>query len=1309
MVKRCAYGLMLSASFCIGLPQSTLAEQPRLIKEFRTEPAESLLSPGPLGKIDGYVYFRAVEPDYGAELWRSDGTSEGTTLFIDLWAGPASSNPQPIIQIGNVIFFSATDQAAGEELWRTDGTKEGTFRLGDLSPGRSLSLLDWAAAGSRLFFALRPGRYEKDELWITDGTREGTSRVRKMGVYDLTAVGDRVFFRADHTYDNQLWVSDGTEQGTVLVSPEPRVPLELFEWNGRLFFSAEDPDHGREAWLSDGTASGTRLLKDIRPGSADSNVSSCHPYGAKFKPVLLGERLFFSASDGEHGCELWVTDGTEQGTRLFLDAAPPFLSRSLGPSVAQEARFFFVSYSRLWVTDGTEQGTRRLAEDGDWESLSAVNTRSATPGGMYVNAIAPDGSGRRVFFQKVIYSGKWGTDAELWVTDGSSGGTFPLSPVGRFKWPWAELDGAYVFIGDPEGLGASPGLWRAGVAGGGGEQYYHVWPEGRPNLVFLGDLGDRVLFAAADGVHGKELWVTDGTSAGTSLLLDIHPGWWGQLEREIAAAGGLLFFRSGPDYDELTAQDRFGVELWRTDGTGAGTYRVGDLYPGPKSSDPSHLTAVGGSLFFYARDEDGRRLFITDGSRSGTRSIDGVPQRNLVGTKKYAFFRTGTRARCELWRTDGSESGTLMVSEHDDADRYDSTYRACKPNGLVNDLVFYQADHQLWRSDGSPEGTFALLRPLEEREIEHLATSGNRLYFTDRNTLWSTDGSVSGTQWLSRFLSYATRDSLTPSGSGDELFFLANDRVNGNSLWTTDGTRAGTRLVKDFRPAGDATYITEILGAAEGTVFFIVRMEPREDGGGRWLWKSDGTPAGTRLVAPLFAALVEEPVKAIDNVLYFVAKNEATGRELWRTDGTRKGTRLVADLNPGPASSAPKRLTLAGGNLFFYAKTEREGHAIWVLDTAHDPVARAPKLSSPTDLGESGPREVALLGSRLSLLDARTGAVVSSGPFAPSESWGAVDVEWMPDANGDGQADLAVLARWRSKARVFALDGLTGEVFSSKRLSGEGGPLDLEVLPDQATRDQTAFVLSRQSGAGVFGISSTAIGPEEKASPGVEIDLPKSVRAYDLEVIRAGGRDREEAGYELAVLAGSGSRQNPRVLTYDAGAGFVTGEWGLDDTLVPIDLEPLDSGPDAAKVAVLAERRSSTTATVLTLDSTTGEVSSGSLLKKKFSALDLETVPSPAGSRDQNVGVLWVSRRNEPRVGVTILDALTGEKRATVRLNGVRRPRDFAFARAGRRQAQLRIAVLGDAACGERKDRRKLAVTLWDVDTRQRIACHAVE
>lgn len=291
----------------------------------------------------------------------------------------------------------------------------------------------------------------------------------------------------------------------------------------------------------------------------------------------------------------------------------------------------------------------------------------------------------------------------------------------------------------------------------------------------------------------------------------------------------------------------------------------------------------------------------------------------------------------------------------------------------------------------------------------------------------------------------------------------------------------------------------------------------------------------------------------------------------------------------------------------------------------------------------------------------------------------------------------------------MTVDGLTGEVLSSKRLSGDGGPLELEVPPDDTSGDQTAFVLSRQNAAGAFGISSTSLGPEEKASPGIEIDLPESVRVHDLEILRAPGREGEGPRNELAVLASFGSRRSPRVLTYDANAGFPINEWKLDDTLVPIDLEPLDSGPDAAKVVVLAERRSDTTAIVTTLDPTTGEVASERQLKKKFSALDLETVPSPNGSREQSVGVLWASRRKSSRVGVTISDALTGEKRATVRFNGVRRPRDFAFARAGRRQDKLRIAVLGDAACGERKDRRTLAVTLWDVDTRQRIACHAVE
>jgi ELWxxDGT repeat protein len=127
---------------------------------------------------------------------------------------------------------------------------------------------------------------------------------------------------------------------------------------GRVFFSADDGQHGAELWVSDGAEAGTQIVKDINPiaGSLPSDIT------------LVDDRVFFSADDGQHGRELWVSDGTEAGTHLVSDINPgPMRSSPVGLLVVGDRLFFtaivpddvpFTGTTQLWMTDGTEAGTQ---------------------------------------------------------------------------------------------------------------------------------------------------------------------------------------------------------------------------------------------------------------------------------------------------------------------------------------------------------------------------------------------------------------------------------------------------------------------------------------------------------------------------------------------------------------------------------------------------------------------------------------------------------------------------------------------------------------------------------------------------------------------------------------------------------------------------------------------------------------------------------------------------------------------------------------------------------------------------------------
>ena len=130
-------------------------------------------------------------------------------------------------------------------------------------------------------------------------------------------------------------------------------------------------------------------------------------------------------------------------------------------------------------------------------------------------------------------------------------------------------------------------------------------------------IGDLLLFPADDGVHGTELWKSDGSAAGTVLLKDGYPGPASSSPRELTSVGHIVFF-CALDADH-------GSELWSSDGSPGGTRLVDDIRPGPQGSQPRSLTAAADLLFFVANDgTHGFALWRSTGTGPGTEMVAGV-------------------------------------------------------------------------------------------------------------------------------------------------------------------------------------------------------------------------------------------------------------------------------------------------------------------------------------------------------------------------------------------------------------------------------------------------------------------------------------------------------------------------------------------------------------------------------------------------------------------------------------------------------------------------------------------------------------
>ena len=253
-------------------------------------------------------------------------------------------------------------------------------------------------------------------------------------------------------------------------------------------------------------------------------------------------------------------------------------------------------------------------------------------------------------------------------------------------------------------------------------------PSSAPGV--LAALGDTLFFTANDGTHGRELWKSDGTEAGTVLVKNINPNDSarrpGSAPNSSTAVGDTLFFSA--------TDGTRGRELWKSDGTTAGTVLVKNIHPSA-SGDPGDITTVGSGFFFTADDgTHGRELWKSDGSRAGTVLVKNIAPRwaeNYYGSPHYltamgnrVFFAANDGPHgVELWRSNGTRAGTVMVRNIDTNERNDDIdYPGAMPSELtaVGGRLYFVAWHEvhgeeLWKSDGSRAGT-VLVKDIDPRE-----------------------------------------------------------------------------------------------------------------------------------------------------------------------------------------------------------------------------------------------------------------------------------------------------------------------------------------------------------------------------------------------------------------------------------------------------------------------------------------------------------------------------------------------------------------------------------------------------------------
>lgn len=808
----------------------------------------------------GKIFFSSGNLTSGSnyEPWVSDGTAAGTFMLKDIYSGSSGSYPRDFTQGPNgLTFFIADDGTTtlssigtnvsnGAELWATDGTSDGTYKVKDINTyiyvhsngshyTAQSNINSLKTCGTKLYFSATDNSFSNyNELWVTDGTAAGTQEVKDInqtttpisyGLYsstlnntiaagtlmtqastpqNLTCMNGTLYFAADDGYGRTLWRSDGTTAGTYMVRPaadgnSPSVPNTMAVLGNRLIFSAQAFNYGPnlenlgiELWTSDGTSAGTTLLKDINPAL---NASS-----APGNFTLFNSQIFFTATDSR-GTELWKTDGTTVGTLFVKDV------NLTAPGASGSPRYLYVWNNKLFFTanDGIN-GEELWSSAGTGVTTSLV--KDVFPGISDMLDISNNLSNQPFFAgtnnSLVFVANSPIYGQEMWITDGTEVNTEIL------------LD-----------LNTLPGSANAHDA-----------------IAFNG----KIYFSAASAYFGQELWSTDLTTGNTVQVADIWPGASSGLDSSasyFSVYNGRLYFAA--------RSPSASWELWSTDGTTEGTSMVVDLYApvqGTVSYGPTYMTVCNGKLFFNQQGTGIYGTVITLFSYNGT-AVTQVSSKNLYAKHITCFnnnlyfngYNSTTGQRdYEVWKSDGTNAGTVLFYDAFQATCSTQNCSSQPANFTVanNNLYFtatnnYISGNELYMTDGTTVTLFDLVPGTSPSGPVYLRSFNGELWFRASLSAYGADFvSHDGTTFTYRDVTPGSTGTYVDTNvvvSDGRLWYRGNTATEGYELHSSDGTTSNTGIFEDLTPGATHTSISA-LTAVGGVLMYntydsVMGSQPR--------------------------------------------------------------------------------------------------------------------------------------------------------------------------------------------------------------------------------------------------------------------------------------------------------------------------------------------------------------------------------------------------------------------------------------------------------------------------------------------------
>jgi ELWxxDGT repeat protein len=776
------------------------------------------LDPGQVVRTSGANGFFELRPgvvlfsasgEFGQELWVTDGTPGGAHLLADLAPGPDSSYPGRFFHIGALAGFLASDGAGVFNLWSTDGTAAGTRRVAPGHPNQNV-VANTTGTFAIVQLANPPSAWD---LFEWDG----------VSLQALTTVGQQMIQAV--ASDTTIFISfpsfvTSTALDGFFVKGQP--PVLVTGPALRAALSVDDTTPGNPVVLASLNIGGANLVRLTPTGSAPLTNWPLVPnvfanrawrFGSttildELLPANAGEALVLS-----DGVSVSPLSALPAQTEIFDRVGGEIVSavwgrnaftlRASSPSGASRvvgSTSNWLGFPARWLPVGSHffvfNSTGTLL---DADLVGGGLSSKSTPLGTAPWDVASTSGDGLVSSATSLYAlpstGVLRPLGDLFL-QGQSSAPRGLAVASQQVVFTANLDGGTAFFAFPTEDGGVRKVFEVDVSGvsgrpplTSGDLAVFVAPGVRESAVYSLDtaspgaapvvmddtvgagpelvehLGSTFVYVASHPETGREPFVTDGTPAGTTLLVDLQPGVGGSNPSQFVREGNRLFF--------VADDGVHGRELWSTDGTSGGTALVADVRPGALDASPSSVTAFGAGVAFAANDGvHGLELWVSD--ESGTRlAVDlapgstGANPRSLVASGGHLYFVADDGAGEALFAWDGTLARRLA-------------------------------------SRGALAGAALLAAPI----------AGDRLVFvnvdaTTGSELWLADGA--GAALLVDLTAGSASTTFGQAWSfGGRAYFSADDGVTGLELRVTDGTAAGTALLANLAPGAMASSPAEL-------------------------------------------------------------------------------------------------------------------------------------------------------------------------------------------------------------------------------------------------------------------------------------------------------------------------------------------------------------------------------------------------------------------------------------------------------------------------------------------------------------------